>query len=70
MGGTCCGPSDESLKRDSALDEYMKINHVKMYPHKVPKFDKKDFFLGKQDFEDRTIKARITNEILDDVSRR
>lgn len=70
--GCCCCNSEESAKRDKALDQYIKTHHINKYPHKVPKCAKGDYMVTKQDFANdcKTYKAQIVNEILDENARK
>jgi hypothetical protein len=63
----CCGSGDDA-KKDAALDKY--INKWHREPCKFSKFDKKDFFISKQDFDVRTYRACKNNEILDESARK
>lgn len=64
----CCCGGDDDAKKNSALDKYLKKWH--MDKDKVTKVDKKDFFLCKQDFTERTFKAQKMNEVLDEIARK
>jgi hypothetical protein len=68
----CCCANDESSKRDKELDAYIKKHHINKYPHKVPKYDKNDYQVWKQDFANdaKTFKAKVVNEILDENARK
>ena len=63
----CCCCAGDDAKKDSYLDKYITKWHKTT--HKMTKYDKKDFFLGKQDYEVRTYKASKHNEILDEKAR-
>lgn len=43
MGNTCCC-ADDQQKKDNALDSYLKKHHKNIA--KVPKINKKDFWLN------------------------
>lgn len=64
----CCTGDREDAKKNGALDKY--INKWHRDKSKFSQYDKKDFFLCKQDFEVRTFKACKNNEILDEAARK
>jgi DNA-binding transcriptional regulator GbsR (MarR family) len=66
LGCGCCCAGDDA-KKDAYVDKYIKKWHV--VTTKITKYDKKDFFLAKQDFENKTYKATKCNEILDEKAR-